>query len=111
MKRLSYVAAIAAIIGLAVGLIYPYEGVWLPAQIQSASVDGQSVPRDRIAELYWDLQKSRFADAPSKRLGWVELQLTNGSHKQVRLSESIAVSKWSSDGSQHGHAVCRVIHR
>lgn len=87
----------ALVVTVAVALAYPYQGIWAPAQIRRASVDGQIVPRERIPELYWDLQASRLSDPPSKCLGWVELELKNGAQKHGRLSSSIALRRWSPD--------------
>lgn len=93
MKRL---AAVVALILLAGAIWYPYDGIWAPAQIASATVDGQPVPTARIPALYWDLHKSRFGGAPSKCAGWVELHLADGERKQARLSETIALERWAS---------------
>ncbi|MGE5675297.1 MAG: hypothetical protein ACM3XM_15715 [Mycobacterium leprae] len=94
MKRLTI--AVAALLLLA-ALILPFEGIWVPGQIVSAAVDGQTVPRERMAELYWDLQRSRMGGAPSKCLGWVDLELANGVHKRARLSQAIALHHWTAD--------------
>lgn len=97
MKRLALTAAVLLAVA---ALVYPFEGIWFPGQIVSASVDGHPVPDDRVAALYWDLQRSRISDAPSKCIGWVDLQLRRGKHKQARLSQAIALERWATDCAQ-----------
>lgn len=93
MKRLAFAVAFA----LLLWWLYPLEGIWWPGQMVRASVDGQPVPQERIAELYWELQASRWAGEFSKCLGWVELELRDGSHKQMRLSQAVALEKWTNE--------------
>lgn len=86
-----------AVLLVVAAVVYPYQGIWYSGQIVSASVDGQAVPRERIAELYWDLQRSRLADAYSKCVGWVDLELRSGAHRQGRLRPDIALERWVVD--------------
>lgn len=42
------------------------------SEIRSAALDGQEMPAAEIPRLYWDLQRQRVLDAPSKCVGFAE---------------------------------------